>query len=520
MQAGPRGTVPEEDPQDPDGGDNEPVTNVRTALERFRAPVREAVLDAGARTGPPLRLSRRARQFDVLVALVIGVSTVYYGIDNVDNVVLREIAPGVEVAVPRPSGTGGLALMVTLAAVASGALALRRRHPLAVLCVVTAATLATPQSVLRLTFYAFVVAVYSAAVYSPYRAATLAALPVSVALVGTAGNSVTPIVPNEYIALLILVPMAGAAVGLRTWKLRTDEGRTRLLALEREQAEALRGAVEHERARIARELHDVVTHHVSVMIIQAGAARTIMERSPGQAGEALLAVEAGGRAAMTELRHVMGLLTMDAEGGRTDGAEAGEELSPQPGLDQLGTLGSDGFRGPGTGEDPAGGLQSVHPGGTPLPGEPRVVILTTFDLDRYVYAALSAGASGFLLKDVTPEHLASAVRTVRTGDALLAPAITRRLVQRFARHGGDTADLHRDLASLTPRELEVLGLLARGLSNAELAARLHLAETTVKTHVARVLAKLGLRDRVQAVIVAYETGLVGVGGPREAPESA
>ncbi len=181
-------------------------------------------------------------------------------------------------------------------------------------------------------------AVYSAAVYSPYRVATLAALPVSVALVGTAGNSVTPIVPNEYIALLILVPMAGAAVGLRTWKLRTDEGRTRLLALEREQAEALRGAVEHERARIARELHDVVTHHVSVMIIQAGAARTIMERSPGQAGEALLAVEAGGRAAMTELRHVMGLLTMDAEGGRTDGAEAGEELSPQPGLDQLGTL--------------------------------------------------------------------------------------------------------------------------------------------------------------------------------------
>ncbi|MES4905716.1 MULTISPECIES: response regulator transcription factor [unclassified Streptomyces] len=149
------------------------------------------------------------------------------------------------------------------------------------------------------------------------------------------------------------------------------------------------------------------------------------------------------------------------------------------------------------------------------PGEPRVIILTTFDLDRYVYAALAAGASGFLLKDVTPEHLASAVRTVRTGDALLAPAITRRLVQRFARsgaqHGDDTAALHRDLASLTPRELEVLGLLARGLSNAELAARLYLAETTVKTHVARILAKLGLRDRVQAVIVAYETGLISVG---------
>ncbi|MER7174505.1 response regulator transcription factor [Streptomyces mesophilus] len=153
------------------------------------------------------------------------------------------------------------------------------------------------------------------------------------------------------------------------------------------------------------------------------------------------------------------------------------------------------------------------------PGEPRVIILTTFDLDRYVYAALSAGASGFLLKDVTPEQLTAAVRTVRTGDALLAPAITRRLVQRFAKRGDEADALHRDLASLTPREVEVLGLLARGLSNAELATRLHLAETTVKTHVARILAKLGLRDRVQAVIVAYETGLVSA-GDREASEGA
>ncbi|MFE5791103.1 response regulator [Streptomyces sp. NPDC056503] len=143
---------------------------------------------------------------------------------------------------------------------------------------------------------------------------------------------------------------------------------------------------------------------------------------------------------------------------------------------------------------------------------PRVIILTTFDLDRYVYAALSAGASGFLLKDVTPEQLTAAVRTVRTGDALLAPAVTRRLVRRFTRRDAGTVALHRDLAALTPRELEVLGLLARGLSNAELAARLHLAEATVKTHVARILAKLGLRDRVQAVIAAYETGLVSAGG--------
>ncbi|MFI6369881.1 response regulator [Streptomyces sp. NPDC050546] len=177
------------------------------------------------------------------------------------------------------------------------------------------------------------------------------------------------------------------------------------------------------------------------------------------------------------------------------------------------------------------GLEATRRILTGASDDPRIIILTTFDLDRYVYTALSAGASGFLLKDVTPEQLTAAVRTVRTGDALLAPAITRRLVQRFAGgehwhsaggehlHGShrdsDTPALHRDLAPLTPRELEVLGLLARGLSNAELATRLHLAEATVKTHVARILAKLGLRDRVQAVIVAYETGLVSAGA-REA----
>jgi DNA-binding NarL/FixJ family response regulator len=137
----------------------------------------------------------------------------------------------------------------------------------------------------------------------------------------------------------------------------------------------------------------------------------------------------------------------------------------------------------------------------------RIVILTTFDLDQYVYAALSAGASGFLLKDVSPEQLVAAVRLVRTGDALLAPSITRRLVERFAPRETTSLLVHGELSELTPRELEVLGLLARGLSNAELAAHLTLSEATVKTHVARILAKLRLRDRVQAVVLAYETGL-------------
>lgn len=143
----------------------------------------------------------------------------------------------------------------------------------------------------------------------------------------------------------------------------------------------------------------------------------------------------------------------------------------------------------------------------------RVIILTTYDLDHYVYAALTAGASGFLLKDVTPEHLVGAVRLVQSGDALLAPAITRRLIERFAHREEDrSVTLHRDLSGLTPRELEVLRLLATGLSNAELADRLFLSPTTVKTHIGRILSKLDLRDRVQAVVLAYETGLISPGG--------
>jgi DNA-binding NarL/FixJ family response regulator len=144
----------------------------------------------------------------------------------------------------------------------------------------------------------------------------------------------------------------------------------------------------------------------------------------------------------------------------------------------------------------------------------RVIMLTTFDLDRYVYTALTLGASGFLLKDVTPAHLAAAVRLVNTGDALLAPSITRRLVERFAAGDQSPAEgVHRDLAALTTREREVLTLMGRGLSNTELAQRLTLSEATVKTHVVRIFAKLDLRDRAQAVVLAYETGLVAPGDP-------
>jgi DNA-binding NarL/FixJ family response regulator len=146
---------------------------------------------------------------------------------------------------------------------------------------------------------------------------------------------------------------------------------------------------------------------------------------------------------------------------------------------------------------------------------PRVIILTTFDLDEYVFDALRAGASGFLLKDVTAERLFDAVRVVAAGEALLAPAITRRLIGEFTRlppqRTGTAATV---LGELTPRETEVLRLLAQGLSNPELAARLVVTEETVKTHVSRVLHKLGLRDRTQAVVIAYESGLVTPGSGR------
>ena len=145
---------------------------------------------------------------------------------------------------------------------------------------------------------------------------------------------------------------------------------------------------------------------------------------------------------------------------------------------------------------------------------PRVLMLTTFGEDEYVYDAMKSGASGFLLKDIRPEQLAEAVRLVAAGDALLAPAITRRLVEEFVRRPPPGSGPPAELSQLTERELEVLKLIARGLSNAEIAAELYLSEATVKTHITHVLTKLNLRDRVQAVVLAYESGLVQAGNER------
>ena len=146
------------------------------------------------------------------------------------------------------------------------------------------------------------------------------------------------------------------------------------------------------------------------------------------------------------------------------------------------------------------------------PRAPRVVVLTTYDLDEYVFEALKAGASGFLLKDAPADQLLAGIRVVAAGDALLAPPITKRLIEEFARRPTPPPDGPVELAELTAREREILTLIARGLTNSEIATGLVLGESTVKTHVGNILTKLGLRDRVQAVVLAYETGLVRPGG--------
>jgi len=205
----------------------------------------------------------------------------------------------------------------------------------------------------------------------------------------------------------------------------------------------------------------------------------------------VLATAADGAAAVRICREVRpDVVLMDVRMPGVDGIEATRQLAARA--------------------DP-GGAESggSHSSGSDSGGAvPRVLILTTFDLDEYVFDALRAGASGFLLKDVTAERLFEAVRVVAAGDALLAPAVTRRLISEFARTRPPAAASPALLAALTPRETEVLRLVAEGLSNPEIARRLIVTEETVKTHVSRILAKLGLRDRTQAVVTAYESGLV------------
>jgi signal transduction histidine kinase len=295
------------------------------------------------RSGPPPKPTVRGQVFDVALALGLALIAIRAGGGDEPQRPYRVEMPGPGLPPPRPPeavwppflpiepdrSEGTILLLLLVVA----PLVLRRRYPLAVLWTVLSIAPAVSENhpVLRLSFYAVVIAGYTAAVYSPYRIPALASLPLAALGYAQMQSDGTPTVSADSVPFLILVPIAVAADGLRRWKSHADAGRARMSAMEHEQIEALRRATEHERARIARELHDVVTHNVSVMVIQAGAARKIMDASPDQAREALLAVEASGRSAMTELRQVMGLLT-------TDGDEDGPDLAPQPGLDRLEAL--------------------------------------------------------------------------------------------------------------------------------------------------------------------------------------
>jgi signal transduction histidine kinase len=276
--------------------------------------------------------TRRGAMFDAFLALGLYLLAIQAGDDDAGERQVRITPPGVDrpeppaIREPFPrieDEQPGWPVVMLLAVLP---LMFRRRWPLAVLWVVVliAPLVVDYEAALRLSFYACVIAGYTAAVYSPYRLPALASLPMAAFVYADIREPAVPTVPDGAVPFLILIPIVVVAEGLRRWKRRAD-------GLEREQAEAVRRAAEQERARIARELHDVVTHNVSVMVIQAGAARKVMDADPGQAREALLAVEAGGRAAMTELRHVMGLLTMD-------GSVPGDGLAPQPGLDRLQAL--------------------------------------------------------------------------------------------------------------------------------------------------------------------------------------
>ncbi|MEU4117926.1 sensor histidine kinase [Kitasatospora sp. NPDC028055] len=293
-------------------------------------PTVRRLLDGGADDAPPPpRPTRRGQVFDLALALLLVSVCARYA-----TVAARAHSQDA----PHWHGSPWAGLL--LVPFVPLPLVLRRRHPVAVLWTVLPAALLVRSQHEDIAFWAgvvVVVAAYSAAAYGRRPRAVLLGLAAAAAvLVALFDDAKLPRFPNSVIAVLVLVPVLAVAYERRMWRRRVAEGRERLSALEREQLAALDRAVELERARIARELHDVVTHNVSMMTIQAGAARKILDTAPDRAREAMAAVEAGGRAAMTELRQVMGLLTIDSETGGDPAATA--DLSPQPGLGRLDSL--------------------------------------------------------------------------------------------------------------------------------------------------------------------------------------
>ncbi|MEE1786429.1 histidine kinase [Streptomyces sp. SP17BM10] len=376
--------------------------------DRLRAAVRPS-------TGPPPPLpTRRGWAFDIALAVFLATLSGHY----------------VRIAQPPHSA------LLLLVPVVPLPLTLRRRYPLAALWAVLALALPVRHQSEDIAYsagVAVVIAAYSVAAYGRRPAAVLASLPVATAaLVLLFTDAKLPHFPNGVVAVLLLVPVLAVAYELRMWRRRAAEGHERLSALERGQLAALQRAVEHERARIAGELHDVVTHNVSMMTIQAGAARKILDTAPDKAREAMAAVETGGRAAMTELRHVMGLLTIDA--GTGDDPAATADLSPQPGLGRLDAL-VEGVRQAGltVGLTVSGRRRAVPPG----------VELAAY---RVVQEALTntvkhaGGAAAEVTVEYAPGHLA--VEVTDTGGRPTGTAATgngRGLIglrERLAVYGG------------------------------------------------------------------------------------
>lgn len=278
-------------------------------------------------------LARRAGVVDAAIAVVATVAAAW--------AVAGQLRTGqADYAIPGPDGGVivrqytplALAYLIVLGAMLTTApLALRRRYPAAVFGVIMAVVLATSNHVTTVTFLAVLFAAYSAILYSPYRRLALLSVFTAAVIVTAAFPDTTPRVPARFTALLVLLPTAALATAMRTWRQRAGDSAERLRVAQAGHEEQTRRAVEAERARIASELHDVVTHNVSVMVVQAGAARSVLHSSPEEAREALLAVEGSGRTAMGELRHLLGLLA-------PAGTDEDATLVPQPGLGQVGAL--------------------------------------------------------------------------------------------------------------------------------------------------------------------------------------
>ncbi|NUR71928.1 MAG: sensor histidine kinase [Hamadaea sp.] len=274
-------------------------------------------------------MTLRNQLFDIALALVCAFGGLDYVFDKAgDDTIVPLPGPDGPVFVHQDGPNLGVLIFVTL--LACVLISQRRRFPLTILWAIGLLTIPVIDSIPRVCYYGCVIAAYAAAAYSRYRLPTLITIGVLALLTWRSTSAGMPSIPDQYVGIVVLAMLVLAGLALRLWRAQNAENARRLAAADEERATALRRAVESERSRIARELHDVVTHNVSVMVIQAGAARRTLDLSPEQSREAMLAVEGAGRTAMAELRHVMGLLA--------PAADEAPDLAPQPGLDQLDKL--------------------------------------------------------------------------------------------------------------------------------------------------------------------------------------